>query len=134
MAGLTEIQFKELDKDMALPGGFGNLPLATILGGIICEAVTATSTTAPALDFTKSGSWFCDISDDATVTVTNPKHPCIVKIKVQQAAAGSKTFTLPATFIGTYAITATANKYDHTFWHFDGTNYILIAATKGLDA
>jgi hypothetical protein len=134
MAGLTEIQLKETDKVMALAGGLGNLPLATILGGIICDPVTATSTTAPALDFTKSGSWFCDISDNATVTVTNPTHPCIVKVKVQQAGAGSKTFTLPATFIGTYAITATADKYDHTFWHFDGTNYILIAATKGLDA
>lgn len=132
MTGLTELQFKETNKQLAQAGGHGNFPLVS--EGIFCEQLTASSGTAPALDFTKSLNWFVDMTDNCTVTVTNPTQPCVVRVKFQQAAAGSKTLTLPATFLGSLTITATADKYDVTWWEFDGTNYYLKGQCQAVDS
>ena len=135
MAGLTTTQIAQLNNPQVTSASFGiACPTGDILGMAGAQQTNA-SGTAPAIDFSTGRRHYVRLTNDCTLSVSvNPVTPGLVKLVFKQAAAGSKTLTLPAAFIGTYVITATADKYDHTTWDWDGTSYVLVSATKGLDA
>jgi hypothetical protein len=133
MTGLTELQFKETNKQLAQAGGFSNYRLASEGGK--CEQLTNSSGTAPAFDLAKSLNHYVVLTNNLTFTVSN-ETTCVqgdvLRLKFKQSSSGSNTVTAPSNFLGSFTLTSTANKVDVTWWEFDGTNWYLKSVVQNL--
>lgn len=98
--------------------------------GFTEQTITSSSGSAT-IDWRSGNKATITLTEDVTLTFTNPSYACNLQLKVVQDSTGGHTLTLPTIkWAGGTAPTptTTANAVDIVSLYFDGTNYYGVAS------
>lgn len=97
--------------------------------GFTEQAITSSSGSAT-IDWTQGNKAVITLTEDVTLTFTNPSKPCNLLLRIVQDSTGGHTLTFPTIkWAGGNAptLTTTASAIDIISLYFDGTNYYGVA-------